>query len=267
MRLNRSHVLSGVLLAAAARRSPARRGKAKVKRQKSKVKSVESDRLRSIPTPARTFAFCLLTFAFCLLFRGSAGAIDVTGRVVDANGSPLADAVVFIQKLPDGAAAPPPEKAAVMDQINKQFVPRVLPVAVGTAVAFPNHDQIHHHVYSFSKAKTFEIPLYKGEPAPPIVFDQPGAVTLGCNIHEWMRGVIVVLPTALFAVTGVDGGFTLHGVPSGANTIAVWHEGAKSGPEASAQVVEVGGPPAPLTFTLAVAPRRARAGGGLRSEE
>jgi plastocyanin len=209
-----------------------------------------------------------LLFAFCLLFRTSADAVDVTGRVVDTNGSPLADAVVFIQKLPAGAEAPPPQTSAVMDQINKQFVPRVLPVAVGTAVAFPNHDQIHHHVYSFSKPKTFEIPLYKGEPAPPIVFDQPGAVTLGCNIHEWMRGVILVLPTSLFAVTGSDGGFTLSGVPGGANTVAVWHEGAKSGPEASAQVVEVGDAPAPLTFTLAVAPRRARAGGGgLRSEE
>ena len=50
-----------------------------------------------------------------------------------------------------------------MDQVNKEFVPHVLPVAVGTEVSFPNHDQIHHHVYSFSRTKTFEIPLYKGE--------------------------------------------------------------------------------------------------------
>jgi plastocyanin len=208
-----------------------------------------------------------LLFAFCLFVGVSAGATDVTGRVVDPSGAPLADAVVFIQKLPDGAQAPPPQTTAVMDQINKQFVPRVLPIALGTAVAFPNHDQIHHHVYSFSKPKTFEIPLYKGELAPPVVFDQTGAVTVGCNIHEWMRGVILVLPTSLFAVTGADGGFALHGVPAGANTIAAWHERAKSAPESGAQVVDVGEPTAPLTFTLLVAPPRSRAGGGLRSEE
>lgn len=155
-----------------------------------------------------------------------------------------------------------------MDQVNKQFVPRVLPVAVGTAVSFPNHDQIHHHVYSFSKPKTFEIPLYKGELASPVVFDQPGAVTLGCNIHEWMRGIILVLPTPLFAVTDASGAFTLRGVPEGSCRVAAWHEGAKGAPEASAQSVAVGPATAPLTFTLAVAPpKAAKGGGGLRGAE
>ena len=97
--------------------------------------------------------------------------------------------------------APADARTAVMDQVNKEFVPHVLPVAVGTEVSFPNHDQIHHHVYSFSRTKTFEIPLYKGEAAPPVRFDQVGAVKLGCNIHDWMSGVILVVPTPYFAMT------------------------------------------------------------------
>jgi plastocyanin len=209
-----------------------------------------------------------LLFAFCLLFRTTADAADVTGTVVDTNGNPLADAVVFVEALPAGATAPGAAKTAVMDQVNKQFVPRVLPVTVGTAVSFPNHDQIHHHVYSFSKPKTFEIPLYKGEPAPPVIFDQPGAVTLGCNIHEWMRGIILVLPTALFAVTDANGSFTLRDVPEGSCRVAAWHEGAKAAPDASAQTVAVGAANPPLSFTLAVAPRKAASGGGgLRGAE
>ncbi len=244
-------------------RSPDGCGKAKGKKQKAKGKRVEAESFdQLIPIPARPFAFCLLLFAFCLLFRSAASATDLTGKVVDQSGNALPDAVVFVDKLPPGAAPPKPADSVVMDQVNKQFVPHVLPVAQGTAVSFPNHDQIHHHVYSFSKPKTFEIPLYKGEPAPPILFDKLGAVTLGCNIHEWMRGIILVLPNALFAVSGADGGFVLHDVPDGANTIQVWHEGAKAAPDSTARVVEVGPGVAPLDFTLAVAPRRTKSGGG-----
>jgi len=203
-----------------------------------------------------------------VLVSHTALAAELGGRVVDANGNGLADAVVFVQELPPGASAAQQERRAVMDQVDKQFVPHVLPVAVGTAVRFPNHDQIHHHVYSFSKPKTFEIPLYKGEETPPLVFDQVGAVTVGCNIHEWMHGVILVLPTPYFAVTDASGAFALRDVPPGRNSIAAWHEGAKAGVEATAQVVDVGAQTPPLSFTLTVAARRAKAaGGGMRSYE
>jgi plastocyanin len=259
---------------AALAQPPEGRRKATGKEQKAKGKRVEQESLdldsppAIAPTPARAFAFCLLLFAFCLFFGGTAEAAELTGTVVDTNGNPLADAVVFVDQLPEGAAPPPAEKTAVMDQVNKQFVPRVLPVAVGTAVSFPNHDQIHHHVYSFSKPKTFEIPLYKGEVASPVVFDHAGAVTLGCNIHEWMRGIILVLPTALFAVTDARGNFTLRDVPDGTCRVSAWHEGAKAAPDASAQTVAVGAATAPLRFTLAVAPRKAASGGGgLRGAE
>ena len=196
-----------------------------------------------------------------------AAAADLSGRVVDANGNGLTEAVVFVRELPPGVNAPAPG-AAVMDQVDKLFVPHVLPVAVGTSVTFPNRDQIHHHVYSFSKPKTFEIPLYKGEETPPVLFDQTGAVAVGCNIHEWMHGVILVLPTPYFAVTDADGAFTLRAVPDGRSSVAAWHEGAKAGIDASAQTVDVGAQTPPLRFTLSVAPPRAKhASGGLRGDE
>ncbi|MGH7789862.1 MAG: carboxypeptidase regulatory-like domain-containing protein [Candidatus Binatia bacterium] len=196
--------------------------------------------------------------ALALGAASAAPAVDVGGRVVDAAGQPLRDAVVFVEALPDGAPPPAAPTPVVMDQINKEFVPRLLPVVVGTEVAFPNHDQIHHHVYSLSRTKTFEIPLYKGEAASPVRFDQPGAVKVGCNIHDWMAGVILVLPTPYFAVSDEQGAFTLKDLPPGTYALTAWHEGAKTGVEATRQRVAVGEGTAPLAFTVDAVPRKTR---------
>jgi plastocyanin len=193
---------------------------------------------------------------------------EISGRVTDPQGNGIAEAVVFVQDIPGAAAPPAPRPKAVMDQVHKQFVPHVLPVVVGTEVLFPNHDQIHHHVYSFSRTRTFEIPLYKGEPAQPVRFDKVGAVKLGCNIHDWMSAVILVVPTPYFAVTAADGSFTISGVAPGTYSLVAWHEGSKVRVEDTAQSVQVGEDNAAVSFSLEVAPRPARIPvHGLRSYE
>jgi plastocyanin len=202
-------------------------------------------------------AFALLT----LVAPAPLAAAEITGRVVDPQGQPVREAVVFVDQLPPGTAVPAEERTAVIDQVNREFVPHVLPVAVGTVVSFPNRDQIHHHVYSLSRTKTFEIPLYKGETAPPVRFDQVGAVKLGCNIHDWMSGVILVVPTPYFATTDGQGAFTLRDVPPGTYGVVAWHEGSKAKLDATRQTVAVGDGGAPLTFTLDVSERRARPAG------
>ncbi len=110
------------------------------------------------------------------------------------------------------------DRSATLDQVDKTFVPGLLPIVVGTKVRFPNHDQIQHHVYSFSRTKTFELPLYKGEDAAPVLFDKVGVVKVGCNIHDWMSAIILVLPTPWFARTGADGTFT-HRERAGRQTL------------------------------------------------
>ena len=47
----------------------------------------------------------------------------------------------------------------------------MLAIQAGTAVSFPNNDDIQHQVYSFSSAKSFQLPLYKGTPGQRITFD------------------------------------------------------------------------------------------------
>ena len=189
--------------------------------------------------------FVLLTV---LVFAGDllAGSLEVI--VKDDKGGPVSDAVVYAAAA--GAASAAPKKRAVVDQRDKQFVPYVTAVQVGTAVIFPNSDNIRHHVYSFSPAKKFELPLYSGVPAEPVVFDKVGFITLGCNIHDWMIAYVAVLPTPYFQVTRQDGRAVLKDLPAGQYTVQVWHPALKAQPEALAQRVDVGGGTKSLLFTL-----------------
>jgi plastocyanin len=183
---------------------------------------------------------------------------EVRGRVVSTKGEGVAQAVVFVQELPAGLAPKSVARSAIMDQVHKQYVPHVLPIVVGTEVHFPNHDQIHHHVYSFSRNRSFEIPLYKDDTPPPVRFDKIGVVKVGCNIHDWMSGVILVIPTPYYATTDEAGGFVLQSLPAGTYSLACWHElgWAKAGD--TVQKVLVDGNTPKVTFTLPLKPARPR---------
>jgi plastocyanin len=189
-----------------------------------------------------------LVLLTALVFAGEllAGSLEVT--VKDDKGRPVSDAVAYAAAAGAGSAAP--KKQTVVDQRDKQFVPYVTAVHAGTAVIFPNSDKIRHHVYSFSPAKKFELPLYSGVPAEPVVFDKVGFVTLGCNIHDWMIAYVAVLPTPYFQVTRQDGQAVLKDLPAGQYTMQVWHPALKGQPEALAQRADVGAATKSLLFTL-----------------
>jgi plastocyanin len=191
-----------------------------------------------------------LALAFALIPTVvSAGSLMV--QVHDPQGLPLADAVVYCTV--EGRTTTGGGGTAIMDQKNKTFVPHVLPVQVGTAVKFPNSDAIQHHVYSFSPAKKFELPLYKGMPANPIVFSTPGVVTLGCNIHDTMNGYIVVLETPYFQKTESAGRAEFRNLQEGKYTVHAWHPDMSVEP--AVQIVAVSDSDlADLTFTITPAP-------------
>jgi plastocyanin len=120
---------------------------------------------------------------------------------------------------PAHAAAP---VAAVMDQINRAFMPDLLVIPVGSTVTFPNSDSVSHQIYSFSAAKRFQLPLYRGKPYPPESFEQPGLVTLGCNIHDEMIGYVVVTDAPFFGRTNKAGVLSVE-VPGGGYRVSIWH--------------------------------------------
>ena len=165
----------------------------------------------------------------------AAGAIETS--VQDASGKPVADAV--ITAVPASGSKPARAGRAVVDQQDRQFVPHVQVVGVGTEVVFPNKDNIRHHVYSFSPAKKFELPLYKGTEAPPVKFDKPGVVVLGCNIHDWMLGYVVVLDTPHYVTTDANGRARLESLPAGTYAVRVWHPRLPEADAPAAQTVTI----------------------------
>jgi plastocyanin len=152
----------------------------------------------------------------------AAHAANVRVQIVDQAGAPVPDAVVYAipasGKLPATKPAP-----GVIDQVKRHFVPKVSVVQSGAAVTFPNKDNIEHDVYSFSPAKRFELNLYHGIPANPVVFDKAGLVVMGCNIHDTMVAYLLIVDTPYFAKTDENGNATLANLPADSFKIVAWH--------------------------------------------
>jgi plastocyanin len=175
--------------------------------------------------------------------------------VKDHHGKLIADAVVLAAPSDPKVAQRAKPPADAVDQVDKQFVPYVKPVFVGSKIRFPNSDHIRHQVYSFSPAKKFELPLYGGTDAPPVVFDKPGIVVLGCNIHDWMVGYIYVSETPFFAKTAAAGTATIGDLPPGEYTVRVWHPSMEHGEETTARRVTLGADgPASIEWDLSLKP-------------
>ena len=162
----------------------------------------------------------------------TAGALEV--QVSDGAGKPLPGAVVFLES-PEARAANKPAVGVELGQAMRQFSQAVTVVPVGTAVNFPNRDTVRHHVYSFSTVKKFEIKLYVGTPAAPVVFDQPGIAVLGCNIHDNMAAWVVIVDTPFYGLTGANGRLALPAVPPGSYQLRTWHPALAPGAPAQAQ--------------------------------
>lgn len=142
----------------------------------------------------------------------------VTSAGVLSTNPPLG--VVYL----DVAATSPPSVTRQVAQKNLAFVPALLPVQIGTKVEFPNLDDTYHNIFSYSPAKRFDLGRYRPDekPVPFQIFDKPGLVTVRCDIHEHMRGLILVLDSSHFTVTNEQGHFRLSNLPSGHHTLKAW---------------------------------------------
>ncbi len=191
-----------------------------------------------------------LLFPVLAALAVTAHAAPVQVQVADARGQPLAEAVVFLES-PAARAAFKPAEGVEIAQDRRRFEPAVTVVTVGTAVAFPNRDSVRHHVYSFSPAKTFELKLYAGRPANPVLFDRPGIAVLGCNIHDTMIAWVMVVETPWHGITPAAGTLRLD-APPGSYRLRVWHPGLPVGAPALDQALEVAAAGATASVQLPV---------------
>ena len=161
-----------------------------------------------------------LTATFLLLSSpGYSAQLTVTLQSAQGKEQPLTGAAIYAQ--PVDVQLPAATTSAVVAQKDRQFSPYISVVQRGTQISLPNLDSVGHHVYSFSDAKRFELPLYRQQQPDPIVFDRTGLVVLGCNIHDWMVAYILVVDTPYFTV------FNEHSsqlqLPPGNYHLTIWH--------------------------------------------
>lgn len=190
-----------------------------------------------------------LSGSLCLGLLAPAWAGNLNVVVKSDTGQPLANAVVQLNS-PAAAKAAKSGAAPAIVQRDKAFHPQVTVITTGTAVNFPNEDNVRHHVYSFSPTKRFELKLYSGTPAAPVVFDKPGLVVLGCNIHDHMVAWVHVVDTPYHGTTDAQGRLNLTNVPNGRYQMQVWHQRMPPQAPVAPQAVEIGASDKTLPITL-----------------
>jgi plastocyanin len=198
----------------------------------------------------------LFAGACCAALHAQAPALEVS--VARHDGQPLSGAVITVERE-SAALGPAAPVKAIMDQVRLAFTPDVLVIPVHSTVQFPNSDAVSHQVYSFSSARQFQLPLYRGKPYPPVQFDQPGVITLGCNIHDNMIAYVIVTAAPFFGRTDTRGQWRAADVPDGRYRVRVWHP-LLNEPREVEGTVEVNGTRGTLELKLSKALRPAPLG-------
>jgi plastocyanin len=166
----------------------------------------------------------LAPFVMMFSLLGAAWAGELTVSLRTPNGEPIRDAVVTVR--PSARPAVPPGAfpwPMRVEQRDLQFHPFVLIAPVGAEVAFPNFDNVRHHVYSFSPAGPFELRLYGRDESRSVRFNNPGIIAIGCNIHDQMVAFIAVVDTPFAAKTDAAGVARIAGLPPGQAAMRAWH--------------------------------------------
>jgi plastocyanin/truncated hemoglobin YjbI len=144
-------------------------------------------------------------------------------------------------------------KTRVIEQRNKTFAPHVLAVPVGSTVSFPNYDPLFHDVFSLSKARAFDLGMYKQGETREVKLDRPGIIRLGCNLHANMSAYIIVVDAPHYVVADSDGSFAFTSLPPGKYKVQAWNERSAE-PTVSTLVIKAGANTHDLALTGGGAP-------------
>jgi len=135
----------------------------------------------------------------------------------------VTDAVLYLEALPAGATPPAHASTPRLAQRDQAFEPRVVVVAAGGKVEFPNFDPIYHNVFSVSPAKRFDLGKYPRGQSRSVTFAKPGLVNVFCDIHADMAAFILVTPNPAWVRPDADGRYELSGLPPGRYHLHWWH--------------------------------------------
>lgn len=193
----------------------------------------------------------LLSLSMTVSFAVSAETI----KLVNSAGEAMKNMVVYLQpKLLVGsqselAGESVDNMAAPLEvhQRNKQFTPYITVVQKGYELQFVNDDDITHHIYSAAGPKRFSFKLRKDNATKSMVFDRVGHVSMGCNVHDWMSGHLLVVDTPYFGLTDEKGRVSFANTPDADYTLVIWHPQLSSQDNSLSQGVTL-----PLTQALTI---------------
>ncbi|MDP6369205.1 MAG: hypothetical protein QF615_06320, partial [Planctomycetota bacterium] len=149
--------------------------------------------------------------------------VDSTDRsLIVSSGGGIQNVVVTLT-VPGVSAAAPVGKHP-MDQLKCRFEPHVSVVPVGTTLSFINSDTVSHNVHTYSTKNDGQNKTIAAGGFYDMRVDKAEAITIGCDIHPWMKSYAVVTDATHWAVTDADGKFSLVGVPPGEYRLQFWHE-------------------------------------------
>lgn len=176
-------------------------------------------------------SFLILTlvglFLSAVASGGDGGKRGIVKGTITIGGRPISDVVISVEGLPlespNSQISKLKSKRALIDQRDMKFIPRVLPVLVGTKVDFPNNDKNWHNVFSTSESKKFDLGLYPSGKSRSVTFGKPGVVRILCNVHPNMEAFVVAKGHPYFSAADKRGNYRLNAVPLGKYQLEVWH--------------------------------------------
>ena len=143
------------------------------------------------------------------------------GRAQAARAVQELPAVIYLRGAPRGSEGPGSPETVL--QQDTAFVPAVLVVPPGTTINFGNSDPFFHNVFSYSQAQRFDLGRYPAGQTKSVTFEEAGVVKVYCEVHDFMRAVVLVLDSPYHSRVSEDGSFTISGVPPGAYEMVAWH--------------------------------------------
>ena len=168
----------------------------------------------------------LFTLLLAITAIETAIAGEIQGKVLGAPGP----SIIYVDAIP-GKSFPPPSQHFLIDQKGLMFQPHILVIPVGATVDFQNNDSVQHNLFwpsiNGNKKLGHNLGTWPKGEKRSFQFDQPGAISLLCNVHPEMSGYLVVSPTPYFAETDASGNFKISNIPDGKYNIVAWHEGTK----------------------------------------
>lgn len=160
----------------------------------------------------------ILTYLFCFSLQ----ALELEIKVYNPLKAPIKNIVVYLEKN-DGEFLGKTEKTIEIKQVNKSFAPYISVIQSGNTVLFHNQDDITHHIYSPIGENKFAFKIKSGQQKTMDSFTHTGEVTMGCNIHDWMSGYLLILDTPYFDKTNEQGVALLKIENTGDYKVTIWH--------------------------------------------